>query len=149
MSLFFSKKMSKSTYDVLPEFTTNSDVADISKYSHKVIRDIMAILTTMKGKTLYKPNYGTSVLSSIWDLNNELTLDSLKTTLRSAFDTSLDFSTKRIDIVPSKNSAKITIVLKLSEFTDFTVLVNMTKNGYITLEDATELTTNYIMNEIN
>jgi len=149
MSLFFNKKISKATYDVLPEFNTNNDVANISKYSHKVIRDIMAILTTMAGKTLYRPNYGTSVLSSIWDLNNELTMDSLRTTLRSAFDTSLEFTTKRIDIVPSKNSATITVVLKLSEFTDFTVLVNMTKDGYITLEDATELTTNYIMNEIN
>jgi len=149
MSLFFNKKISRATYDILPEFTANSDTLNISEYSHKVIRDIMTILTTMAGKTLYRPNYGTSILSSIWDLNNDLTIDSLKVSLRSAFDTSLEFSTKRIEIKPSKNSAKITVVLKLSEFTDFTVLVNMTKDGYITLEDATELTTNYIVNEID
>ena len=148
MNLFFGKKISAKTYDVLPEFTPNNDAANITKYSHKVIRDIMAILTTMLGKTLYRPDYGTSVLSAIWDLNNDVTMDTLKTSLKSAFDRSLEFTTNDITIVPEQSSAKITITLKLSENTDFTVLVNMTKAGYITLEDASEMTTKYIMNEI-
>ena len=149
MSLFFSKKVSKKSYDVLPEFTSTNDIINISKYSHKVIRDIMATLTTMLGKTLYRPDYGTSVLSAIWDLNNDLTMDTLKTSLKSTFDRSLEFTTKDIVIVPSKQDATITIVLKLTKDTDFTVIINMTKNGYITLEDASELTTKYIMNEID
>jgi len=149
MSLFFSKKIAKNSYDVLPEFNSTNDIVNISKYSHKVIRDIMAILTTMLGKTLYRPDYGTSVLSAIWDLNNELTMDTLRTSLKSAFDRSLEFTTKDIIIIPSKQDAVITIVLKLTEDTDFTVIINMTKNGYITLNDASELTTKYIMNEID
>lgn len=149
MALFFSKKISEEAYDVLPEFTKSNDMVNVSKYSHKVIRDIMAILTTMLGRTLYRPDYGTSVLLAIWDLNNELTLDTLKSSLKSSFDRSLEFTTKEINIIPEKKDAVVTIVLKLSEKTDLSVLIGITKNGYITLTEASELTTNYIINEID
>ena len=136
----------KSPIDIMPSIKQNKDVVAVSDKDKQIVKNILATLTTPYDAILYKKNYGTTAIISLWDNNDETTLNALKTSIQSELRKSSNYIVDKVDIRKEEAIAYVDILIKVDQQTFLKIATKLGSTGYVELGSIEKIVNEYIIN---
>ena len=148
--MFLKNKLTKASIDILPELNSYSDFKTIDQSYQKILRDLLVILSTLKGSILYQPNYGGNLYGFLWDALTHTVLNEIKELIDQSLSYSPYLTVKSINVTQSKTNVKTAIIeikIVVDEETILKVNLNLSPLGDIEINDAEKIISKFIVKQ--